>query len=130
MDEYVKVGHVEQFRKGRGRAVDLDGVQVAIFYTGSRYVAITDACPHMGASLADGKLIDETTLECHWHHWKYDLRTGQSPVRPWACVKVYEVRVEGQDVYLKRPDPPPPAPEPAEEDDEWMTWDPERFFKR
>jgi nitrite reductase/ring-hydroxylating ferredoxin subunit len=129
VDEYVKVGTLQEFRKGRGRAVEVDGVLVAVHRTAGGFVAVTDACPHMGASLADARLLDENTLECHWHHWKYDTKTGKNlGLRPWACLTVYEVKVQGQDVLIKRP--PPPAPEPEAEDDEWMTWDPERFFKK
>ena len=131
VDEYVNVGKLHEFKKGRGRAVTVDGVLVAVHRTATGFVAVTDACPHMGASLADATLLDENTLECHWHHWKYDTATGKNlGLKPWACLTVYEIKVDGQDVLIKRPPPPPPAPEPEPEDDEWMTWDPERFFKK
>ena len=129
MSEYVKVAEVGQFKKARGRVVDLDGVKVAIFWTGDRFIALKDACPHMGASLADGTLEGNQVI-CHWHGWEYDVETGRSGRRSWACVPVYEVKVEGTDVLLRRPDPQKPAQLGKEADEEeWMSWDPSRYFK-
>ena len=78
VDEYVNVGRLQDFKRGRGRAVSVDGVLVAVHRTAAGFVAVTDACPHMGASLADATLLDENTLECHWHHWKYSTATGKN----------------------------------------------------
>src|SRR6185436_11326413 len=101
--------------------------RVAVFRTPRGFLAFTDACPHMGASLADGRLVGDH-VECVWHGWKYDVRTGENDFKKWACLTVYTVKVEGQDVLLLRPDPPPPAPEPPEE--EWTPWDPEKHLKK
>jgi nitrite reductase (NADH) small subunit len=127
MAEFVKVGELKDFHDKRGRAVDLGGVRVAVFLTGGRFVAFTDACPHMGASLADGRLAGDQ-VECAWHGWKYDVHTGKNDWKEWACLTVYTVKVEGQDVLILRPDPPPTPPEPPEED--WTAWDPEKHVKK
>ncbi len=127
MGDFVKVGDVDDFRGGRGRAVSLDGVGVAIFKTRAGFVAFTDACPHMGASLADGRLTGNK-VECAWHGWTYDVRTGECETKEWACLRVYEVKVEGREVLLRRPDPEPPAEEPP--DDDWIALDPDRHFKK
>jgi nitrite reductase/ring-hydroxylating ferredoxin subunit len=43
----------------------------------------------------------EGTVTCPWHGWTYDVRTGKAIVPPVGIrVPVYEVRVEGQDVYV------------------------------
>jgi nitrite reductase (NADH) small subunit/3-phenylpropionate/trans-cinnamate dioxygenase ferredoxin subunit len=125
--ELVKIGRRSEFREGRGRAVSVGGVSVAVFRTPSGFVAIADTCPHMGASLADGRLTGPH-VECAWHGWKFDVSTGRSDVRDWACVHVYEVLVEGEDVLIRRPDPPPPREEAPEE--EWEVFDPEKHLKR
>jgi len=98
--EFVKVGEVRQFRKGSGRQVDVAGVKVAVYWTGERFLAVGDKCAHMGASLADGK-IEDGKIVCPWHGWAYDVETGQSAARPWACTTVYEVKIEGDDVLVR-----------------------------
>ncbi len=129
MGDFVKVGELKDFREGgRGRVVDLDGAKVAVFRTADGFVAFTDACCHMGASLADGMLRDNQ-IECGWHGWRYDVRTGRNDEREWACLTVYEVKVDGQDVLLRRPDPPPPG-EPIQDDEDWMSRDPASFFRK
>ena len=105
MSEFVKVGQVQQFRKGRGRAVDVGGVKVAVFWTGERFLAVGDKCAHMGASLADGT-IEDGKVVCSWHGWAYDVETGQSTARPWACTPVYDVKVEGDDVLVRQHEAP------------------------
>ena len=124
MGEFVKVGKLEDFREGRGMPVKLDGKRVAIFNDGGELRAIQDACPHMGACLSDGKIEDGAVI-CHMHGWKFDLKTGEGDhgKRSGLRGRIYEVKVEGRDVYLRRPDEPP---RPKEE--EWVAWDP-KFLK-
>lgn len=101
MSEFVKVAEVRQFTKGRGRVVSVDGVKVAVFWTGARFLAVGDKCAHMGASLADGK-VEGNAVVCSWHGWAYDVDTGKSSARPWACTPVYDVKVEGDAVMVRK----------------------------
>jgi len=127
-DPWVRAGETARWTKGRGRRVDVAGTAVAVFWDGRRWIAVADACPHMGASLADGHLVGDE-LQCSWHEWRYDTTTGQCPLRAWAKVRVYETKVEDAALWIKVPEPEPP--EPTEEDEpEWLTWDPERYFKK
>ena len=127
MEEFLKIGTLDEFREGRGKAVSFEGKLVAVFRTPTGFIAVGDACPHMGASLADGRLIGKF-VECAWHGWRFDLASGCSDMREWATIPVYEVRIEGTDVLLRRPDPPPPKEEPPEEP--WEIWDPDKHLKK
>jgi nitrite reductase (NADH) small subunit/3-phenylpropionate/trans-cinnamate dioxygenase ferredoxin subunit len=128
--DWVRVGDVALWVKGRGRKVDVDGQPIAVFWDGATWTALDDTCPHMGASLADGRLFGGE-LQCSWHEWRYDRTTGQCPLRPWARVRVHEVRTDAGGVWIKRPEPPPPPQAGESEDDpEWLDWDPERYFKK
>jgi nitrite reductase (NADH) small subunit/3-phenylpropionate/trans-cinnamate dioxygenase ferredoxin subunit len=127
-DVWVRVGDAARWVKGRGRQVDVAGTAVAVFWDGQQWIAVADTCPHMGASLADGRLIG-SELQCSWHEWRYDTTTGQCPLRSWARVRVYETKVEAGGVWIKGPGEAPPV-EPASDDDpEWLSWDPKRYFK-
>ena len=126
---WVRVGDVALWVKGRGRRVEVDGQPIAVFWDGALWTALDDTCPHMGASLADGRLFGKE-LQCSWHEWRYDRTTGQCPLRPWARVGVHEVRLDAGGVWIKRPEPPPPQATEPENDPEWLDWDPERYFKK
>jgi len=134
-DGFVDVGAARDLRPGRGRAYRLGDEAVAVFRTEDGWVAIGDTCPHMGTSLADGPL-ENGRVECPWHHWRYDVTTGRSDARDWACVDVYDVRVEDGRVWLRpqeRPahvDESPAVRDDADGDEDWMRADPETFFKK
>lgn len=129
MGPFVKVGRVQDFRIGRGRQVDVEGAKIAVFLTRDGWIALDDTCPHMGASLADGRLSGHE-LQCSWHEWRFDTATGRCPLRPWACVRVHEVRIDGDDVLLARPQTPARPESGTEDEPEWLDWDPSRFFKK
>ena len=95
MSEFVRIGGYGDFREGKGRAVEVGGKKVAVFKLRGELFAISDACPHMGASLADGKL-DGTKVICHWHDWSFDLHSGRTKEREWACANVYAVERRGR----------------------------------
>jgi nitrite reductase (NADH) small subunit/3-phenylpropionate/trans-cinnamate dioxygenase ferredoxin subunit len=130
-DSWIRVGDAARWVKGRGRQVDVAGDKIAVFWDGSAWTAVDDTCPHMGASLADGHLFG-SELQCSWHEWRYDRTTGQCPLRPWAKVRVHEVRVDAGGVWIKRAEPsaPPPSGSEPDDDPEWLRWDPERYFKK
>ena len=128
---WIRVGDAVSWVKGRGRRVVVDGQPVAVFWDGASWTALDDTCPHMGASLADGRLFGGE-LQCSWHEWRYDRTTGQCPLRPWARVRIHDVRIDAGGVWIKRPEPSPPPTRADEADDEpeWLRWDPERYFKK
>lgn len=65
---------------GRPRPLMLFGrPMVAWRGPGGQPSVMPKACPHMGASLASGRILDGT-LQCPFHHWRFDT-TG-------ACVRI------------------------------------------
>jgi len=126
---WIRVGDAAQWVRGRGRRVEVAGVPVAVFWDGAAWTAVDDTCPHMGASLADGRLFG-SELQCSWHEWRYDRTTGQCPVRTWARVRVHDVRIADGGVWIKEPEREPPKSTPPADDPEWLDWDPSRYFKK
>ena len=53
----------------------VDGEQVLLLKTSHGCFAVSATCPHHGAPLADGLLLD-TSLRCPWHHARFDVRSG------------------------------------------------------
>ncbi|WP_439815033.1 Rieske 2Fe-2S domain-containing protein [Zavarzinia sp. CC-PAN008] len=72
----------------------LDG-RVVVFRTAAGKATVMSAyCPHLGADLAVGEVVDDT-VRCAFHHWRYDA-TGAcvatligDPPPPRACLFVF-----------------------------------------
>jgi len=91
--ELVTVGRVEDVPAGRGATVELlNGTELALYNVDGEFYAIENFCPHKGAPLADGHLCGHT-IECDWHNWRFDLRTGECLTNR-SAVETYEVIIE------------------------------------
>jgi nitrite reductase (NADH) small subunit/3-phenylpropionate/trans-cinnamate dioxygenase ferredoxin subunit len=90
----ITVGRVEDVPPGRGATVELlDGTELALFNIDGQFFAVENFCPHKGAPLADGNLCGHI-VECDWHGWRFDVRSGQCLSVPSDKVDTYEVIIE------------------------------------
>ena len=65
------------------------------------FYALDDICGHQRVPLSSGTL-EGHVVECPLHFARYDLRTGKLLDGPIAeNVATYEVRIEGDTVYVK-----------------------------
>ena len=128
MEGFVKLGKVEEFPRDRARRCLAGGLPVAVFREGAGFVVTADTCPHMGASLAEGKL-DAGRVVCSRHAWAFDARTGESDSRTGAVIDVYEARVVGGELWVKPPEPRPQAA-PLAEEDEIVLFDPDQHLRK
>lgn len=89
----VMVGRVEDVPPGRAATVELkNGTELALYNVEGTFYAIENFCPHKGAPLADGNLCGHA-VECDWHGWRFDVRTGQCLTNR-SAVESYEVIIE------------------------------------
>jgi nitrite reductase/ring-hydroxylating ferredoxin subunit len=92
--ELVTVGRASDVPEGRTATVELrDGTELALFHTGGEFYAVDNSCPHRGSPLAAGNLCG-AAVECDWHGWRFDLRTGACLTHAGAHVETHEVVVE------------------------------------
>ena len=66
--------------------------------------ALRDACPHYGVALSDGRLSNGY-LECTWHGWQIDIRTGGCLHNPRTQTSTYETEIIDGALYVVVPDP-------------------------
>lgn len=120
----IFIGSRAELADGRRIMVDWTGREVCVFEYESRFHAFENKCLHQGGPVAEGKILgkvecilddqkrtlgerfsdSEIHLVCPWHGWEYDLETGCSATIPGGRLRRFDVRVDGQNVYLEVPD--------------------------
>ena len=77
---------------------------VVVFWHEGRAHAVEDRCPHMGFPLHRGT-VEAGLVTCHWHHARFDLRSGCT-LDLWADdARAFDVDIVGDDVLVApRPD--------------------------
>lgn len=79
--------------------------QVFLFITNGVIHAYEDRCPHQLNPLSDG-MLDDKTLMCKTHRWRFDLGTGCGINPASARLTAFETRVEGGVIQVAIATPP------------------------
>jgi nitrite reductase/ring-hydroxylating ferredoxin subunit len=112
---FTRVALAGDIPVGEGRVYEVSGRLVAVFFDGRGYSAIDDLCPHMGASLGSGPMVDGV-VTCPWHAWRFRLCDGAWCDNPKLRVDVFETRVVDGSVEVRVPPARPvelPGTKPA-----------------
>ena len=87
------VATASELPPGTRKRCMVDGKPVLVLNIKGELFAISDTCPHRGASLSGGILTGHVAagapgqyaysrageiLRCPWHAWEFDVRTGRS----------------------------------------------------
>lgn len=110
---YVTVARVEEIPPGQTRMVQVDQCYVLLVNDGGAFYALQGWCGHQSLSLAGAK-VWQGVLDCPWHHFQYDIRTGENlyprrvyplnalpQLRQQLCpLRTYPVRVVNEDVQV------------------------------
>jgi len=100
MSEFTTVAKVGAIAEGRGETFTVDGRLVAVFLENGQYFAIDDLCPHMGASLGAGEVIDGV-VACPWHAWRFKVCDGTWCDNPRIKIDSFEVRVVDDEIQVR-----------------------------
>lgn len=96
--EFKSVATLAELPNRKGKIVRVKGKIIALFRIDGEVFALNNICPHQGAPLAKG-LVNDCTVTCPLHGWKFNLRTGKSPNGPESAT-TYEVLIDGDDVKI------------------------------
>lgn len=99
MPNFVKVASASDLKPGENKVVNVNGTEVGLFNVDGEFFAISNTCPHRGGPLGEG-LTEGDVVSCPWHGWRFNVKTGISPVMPAAKVQTYQVKVENNDVLV------------------------------
>ena len=87
--------------EGEGLARTIGETELALFREGEQVSCLQDFCPHRGAGISDGRIVDGHVI-CPWHGWKYALENGHCSTLPGSASAIcYESRVVGEGVWVR-----------------------------
>lgn len=91
--EAVVIGRVEDLPEGSCKTIELSAErELALYHVNGEFYASENSCPHKGAPLTEGTLCDHV-IECYWHGWQFDVRTGECLTVP-EKLDTYQVVIE------------------------------------
>jgi len=99
MPEFIKVAQISNLASGQKMLVEYDGEDVGLFNLGGQFYAIPDMCTHDNGPLVEGKL-DGEWIVCPRHGARFNIKTGQHTMPAFSPVPLYEVKIEGDDIFI------------------------------
>ena len=91
---WFRITEAENIPLREGRAIRVGEEEIAIFNLGTKFLAVSNQCPHRGGPLADG-IVSGDSVVCPLHSWKVCLSSGavKRPAEEHACIRSFPVRV-------------------------------------
>lgn len=80
---WVNVCREQALAPGHFQAVEAGGQKLLVFHLDDGFYATQARCTHIFASLAKGRLVNGSEIQCPLHRARFDVRSGA--VREWAC---------------------------------------------
>jgi 3-phenylpropionate/trans-cinnamate dioxygenase ferredoxin component len=101
-DDFVAVAKTGDLQPGQMKWVAVDRERVVLANIDGQFCALLDVCGHKHAPLSRGRLVGHL-IECPLHFAQFDMRSGKLVSGPVSAdIRVYEVRVDGDTVCVKR----------------------------
>ena len=103
--QWTRVADVDRLAASGPIAVKVAGKQIALFLHDGEIYACNNRCPHEGSPLVEGALDAGGVLTCHWHNWKFDLRSGAT-IYGGDSLRVYPVKLGQGGIWVDLRDAP------------------------
>jgi nitrite reductase/ring-hydroxylating ferredoxin subunit len=98
-DSFVRAARLDDVRAAGRTSVRVAGHSLALFFHDGRVHALDNRCPHMGFPLHRGTLQDGI-LTCHWHHARFDLKSGGTFDQFADEARVFPVEIRDGEVWV------------------------------
>jgi nitrite reductase/ring-hydroxylating ferredoxin subunit len=105
MTQWMRVAQEDEVIATGTKVVEIGDARIALFYVvaQNKIYAIDDRCPHVGASLACGK-VEGLVVSCPWHHARFSLTTGANLSPPdFGPVRAYPTRSDDGYIEINLP---------------------------
>lgn len=101
----IFVCQIDELDEGEALKVDcgVNGIEaLAVFNNGGEFFAMNDRCSHGNASMSEGYLEDDGTVECPLHSARFCLTTGEALCLPATDpIQTFSVIVEDGQLFVE-----------------------------
>ena len=80
--QMIKLFPVSEVPENARKVVNVGEYKVLIIHSKGKFFAVDNHCPHMSFPLNLGKVTDDCTIICAFHHSAFDLESGD--VKEWS----------------------------------------------
>lgn len=100
MSAWKKICSLNDIPQLGSRVVPHPNGDIAIFRNADDEVfAVHDKCPHKGGPLSQG-IVFGRRVACPLHNWQIELESGEAVAPDVGCIRRFQVKVEGDDIWL------------------------------
>lgn len=96
---FIPVAKVHEISPGSAKLIEINNLEIALFRLGDEFYATSNLCLHQAGPLAEGRIDGEQVI-CPWHHWRFNIKDGTSPLSPKLKLKTYPVKREGDEILI------------------------------
>jgi nitrite reductase/ring-hydroxylating ferredoxin subunit len=100
MEGYIKLCKTGDVPPGQVKGFFKEGKSVAVANINGKFYAFEDVCPHMSQKISNGNW-ENNMISCPGHGFKFDMTTGKPDTTANDPLKMYEVKVDGDEVHVK-----------------------------
>lgn len=98
--DWFAVAREQELPEGGRLVVNLSGLSILLLKLDGQVYAIGNHCPHLGCSLARGK-IEGMRIICPCHDWTFDIRSGEFIMASEISLPIYRVKIDMQQIFLQ-----------------------------
>lgn len=117
-DSRHRIADITEFEERGARVmVEIGGKEVAVFRVDGEFFALENRCPHQSGPLCEGSITHrisinedgliqydeaDSVIQCPWHGWKFDIKSGQNIQSERYAVTTYDVIVEDGEIFVEK----------------------------
>ncbi len=100
--QWISAGRWQDIPNNRGITVGVSGAErIALFrYDDTKLAAVSNLCKHQNGPLGEGAVVDGC-ITCPWHGFQYQPEDGRSPAPFNERIATYELRLQGDEVFIR-----------------------------
>jgi nitrite reductase/ring-hydroxylating ferredoxin subunit len=95
-----KIARVEDIPVGGTKLVFVNDTPIVLLNIKGKIQAWDNRCPHRGASLADGNIL-ESTIQCKFHLWEFDIESACAVANLDIKVNTFYLEVQDGDIFIQ-----------------------------